>query len=41
MFDVGNSLSCDTDNLKNYFLILDEGVSFVINGSFGAPEKRY
>ena len=41
MFDVGNSLSSDTDNLKNQFLILDEGDSFVINGSFGAPEKRY
>ena len=37
---VGNSSSCHTHNLKNNFLILGEGSTFGINGSFGASEKN-
>ena len=40
MFGVDNSSSSHTENLKNYFLILFEGDTFGINGSFGAPEKK-
>ena len=32
-----NSSLSLVDNLKNYFLILGEGDTFGINGSFGAP----
>ena len=39
IFGVDNSSSSHTDNQKNEFLILDEGDTFGINGSFGAPEK--
>ena len=39
IFPVDISSSSHTDNLKNYFLILDEGDTFGINGSFGAPKK--
>ena len=35
-----NSSSLHTDNLKNDFLILGEGDTFGINGSFVAPEKK-
>ena len=38
---VGNSSSCHTHNLKNNFLILGEGSTFGINGSFGASEKKF
>ena len=41
MFVVGNSLSSHTVNLKNDFLVLDEGDTLGINGNFGAPEKKY
>ena len=41
IFCVDNSLSSHTDNLKNNFLILGEGATFGINGSFGAPEKKF
>ena len=41
MFGVGNSSSSHTVNLKNDFLVLDEGDTLGINGSFGAPEKKY
>ena len=41
MFGVGNSSSSHTVNLKNDFLILGEGDTLGINGSFGAPEKKY
>ena len=38
---VGNNLSSHTDNLKNvFFLILGEGDTFGIYGSFGVPEKK-
>ena len=40
IFGVDNSLSSHTDNPKNDFLILGEGDTFGINGSFGAPEKK-
>ena len=39
IFGVDNISSSHTDNLKNDFLILDEGDTFRINGSFGVPEK--
>ena len=38
LFD--NSSSSHTDNCKNDFLVLGEGDTFGINGSFGAPEKK-
>ena len=31
---------CHADNLENHFVILREGPTFRINGSFGAWEKR-
>ena len=37
IFAVDNSSSSHSDNRKNNFLILDEGDTFGINGSFGAP----
>ena len=39
IFGADNSLSSHTDNLIKDFLILSEGDTFRINGSFGAPEK--
>ena len=39
MFGVDSSSSCHADNRKNNFLILGEGATFGINGSFGSPEK--
>ena len=39
-FDVDNNLSSHSDNLKNNFLMLGEGPSFGINGSFGSPDKK-
>ena len=39
IFGVDNSLSSHADNHKNKLLILDEGDTFGINGSFGAPEN--
>ena len=41
IFRVDNNSSSHTDNLKNDFLILVEGDTFGINGSFGAPEKKF
>ena len=40
-FGVDNSSSSDTDTSKNNFLILGEGGTFGINGSFGAPENKF
>ena len=40
LFGFGNILSSHADNLRNDFLILREGDTFGINGSFGAPEKK-
>ena len=39
IFGVNNSSSFHSDNHKNNFLILGEGPTFGINGSFGSPEK--
>ena len=41
VFGVDNSSSSHNDNLKNNFLIFGEGDTFGINGSFGAPEKKF
>ena len=41
IFDVDNSSSFHSDNRKNNFLVLGEGPSFGINGSFRLPEKRF
>ena len=41
IFGVDNNSSCHTESLKNDFLILGEGDTFGINGSFGAPEKSF
>ena len=40
-FGVDNSSSSHTDNRKNTFLVLDEGNTVGINGSFWAPEKKF
>ena len=40
IFRVDDSLSSHSDNLKNDFLVLGEGKTSGINGSFGAPEKK-
>ena len=39
IFGVDNSSSSHADNHKNNFLILGEGPTFEINGSFGSSEK--
>ena len=39
IFDIDNSSSSHTANLKNNFLVLVD--TFGINGSFGAPEKTF
>ena len=41
IFGVDNSSSSHTDNLKNDFLILGEGSTFVINGNFGTSDKKF
>ena len=41
IFGIDNSSSSHADNLKNSFLILAEGDTFGINGSFGAPAKQF
>ena len=41
IFGVDNSSSSHSDNRKNNFLKLDEGPNYGINGSFGAPEKKF
>ena len=35
-----SSASFHADNLKNNFLVLGEGNTFGINGSFGTPEEK-
>ena len=40
IFCVDNCASSHTDNLKNDFLILGEGDTFGINGSFDPPRKK-
>ena len=41
IFNVDNSLSSYTDNRKNDFIVLGEGDTFDIGGSFGAPERKF
>ena len=41
IFGLDNSSSFHTDNCNNNLLVLVEGDTFGINGSFGAPEKRF
>ena len=41
IFGLDNSSSSHTDNCNNNLLVLVEGDTFGINGSFGAPEKRF
>ena len=40
IFGVDNSLSSHTDNLKNNFSVLSEGLTEGINGSVGATGKK-
>ena len=39
LFAVNNTLSSHTDNGKNKFLILGEGPTYGINGSFGSLDN--
>ena len=41
IFCADNSSSSHSDNRKNDFLILGEGATLGINGSFGSPEKKF
>ena len=41
IFAVDNSLSCDTNNLKNNFLVFGEGSIDNIDGNVGAVEKTF
>ena len=41
VFGVDNISSSHTDNCKNNFLVLGEGLNYGINGSFGSPEKEF
>ena len=40
IFGVDNRSSSYVENRKNNFLVLGEGPTFRINGSFGSPEKN-
>ena len=41
IFGADNNSSSHADSLKKIFLILGKGNIFSINGSFGAPEKKF
>ena len=41
IFGADNSSSFHADNCKNNFLVLDEGSTYGINGSYGSPEKKF
>ena len=41
IFGVHISSSSRSENRKNNFLILGEGTTYGINGSFGSPEKKF
>ena len=41
IFGVDNSSLSHADNRKIKILVLDEGPTFIINGSFGSPEKKF
>ena len=40
IFGVDNSSLSYADNRKNNFIVLGEGQTFWINGSFGSPEEK-
>ena len=40
-FDVEDSSLSHADNRRNNFLVLGEGATFGINGSFGSPQKKF
>ena len=40
-FGNDDNSSSHADNRKNNFLLLGEGITFGINGSFGSPEKKF
>ena len=40
-FAADNSSSFHADNCKDNFSVLDEGPTCDINGSFGAPDKKF
>ena len=41
IFGIENSSSSHADNCKNNFSVLNKGDIFGINGSFGAPERKF
>ena len=41
IFGVDNKSSFHAENRKNNFLVLGEGPTLGINGSFGSPEKKF
>ena len=41
VFGFNDTSSSHADNCKNNFLILGEGPTFGIDGSFGSPEKNF
>ena len=41
IFGVDNSSSSHSENRTNNFLILGEGPTYGVNGSFGSPEKKF
>ena len=41
IFGADNCSSSHADYCKNIFLVLGEGDTFGINGSFGVPEKKF
>ena len=41
IFGVDNISSSHADNRKNNFLVLGDGPTFGINGSFGSPGKKF
>ena len=40
IFEINNSSSSHSDSRKNNFLVLGEGPTYGINGSFGSPGKK-
>ena len=41
IFGADNSSSSHADNRKNNYLVLGEGPTYGINGSFGATDKKF
>ena len=41
IFGVDNNSSSHADNPKNNFLVVSEGPTYGINGSFGSEEKKF